>query len=122
MELQKQYKELENKLANSQPNVLSSSSNEDIHMRSATSDDGNSCRTEHPKSSLMAGVGTTSQDKPIGPPSPMVHIADEETIRVTAASELPSLMDELADGIPHASSEDVVRVAAARNDTNIPQE
>jgi len=122
MELQKQYKELENKLANSQPNVPSSSSNEDIHMRSATSDDGNSSWTEHPESSLMAGVGTTSRDEPMGPLSPMVGVADEETIRVAAVSELPSPMDELADGISHASSEDVVRVAAACDDTNIPRE
>jgi len=122
MELQKQYKELEDKLANSQPNVPSSSSDEDIHMRSATSDDGNSSRTEHPESSLMAGVGTTSWGELMGPLSPMVDVADEETICVTVALELPSPMDELADGISHASSEDVVRVAAARDDTNIPRE
>jgi len=122
MELQKQYKELEEKLANSQPNVLSSSSDEDIHMRSATSDDGNSSQTEHPESSLMAGMGTMSRDELMGPLSPMVDVADKETICVTAASELPSLMDKLADGITHASSEDVVRIAAACNDTNIPQE
>ena len=67
----------------------------------------------------MASVGTTSWDKPMGPPSPMVDIADKKTIHVTAALELPSLMDKLADGIPHASSEDVVRIAAARDDTNI---
>jgi len=120
MELQKQYKKLEDKLANSQPNVPSSSSNEDIHMRSVTSDDGNLSQTEHPESSLMAGVGTMSQDKPMGPLSPMVDVADKETICIAAASELPSLMDELADGITHASSEDVIRVAAARDDTNIP--
>jgi len=120
MELQKQYKELEDKLANSQPNVPSSSSDEDIHMRLVTSDDGNSSRTEHPESSLMAGVGTMSRDELMGPLSPMVDVADKETIRVAVVSELPSLMDELADGISHASSEDVVHVAAACDNTNIP--
>ena len=122
MELQKQYKELEDKLANSQPNVLSSPSDEDIHMRLATSDDGNSSWTEHPKSLLMAGVGTMSRDELMGPLSPMVDVADEKTICVAAMSELPSLMDELADGITHASSEDVICIAAAHDDTNIPQE
>jgi len=122
MELQKQYKKLENKLANSQPNVPSSSSNEDIHMRLATSDDSNLSQTEHPESLLIASVGTMSQDEPMGPPSPMVDIMDKETICVTAMSELPSLMDKLADGIPHASSEDIIYVAAACDDTNIPQE
>jgi len=122
MELQKQYKELENKLANSQPNIPSLSSDEDIYMRSATSDDGNLSWTEHPESSLMAGMGTMSWDKLMGPPSPMVDVADKETIHVVAAMELPSPMDKLADGIPHASSEDVVCIAAACDDTNIPQE
>jgi len=91
-------------------------------MRSATSDDGNSSQTEHPESLLMAGIGTTSRDKPMGPLSPMVDVADEKTICVAAALELPSPMDELADRISHASSEDIVRVAAAHDDTNIPQE
>jgi len=122
MELQKKYKELEDKLANCQPNVPSSSSNEDIHMRSATSDDGNSSQTEQPKSLLIASVGTTSLDEPIGPPSLMVDIVDKKTIHVAAVLELPSLMDKLADGIRHASSEDVVCIAAVCNDTNIPQE
>jgi len=122
MELQKQYKELEDKLANSQPNVPSSPSDKDIHMRLATSDDGNSSWTEHPESSLMAGVGTTSRDELMGPLSPMVDVADKETIHVTAALDLPSPMDELADRITHASSEDVICVAAACDDTNIPRE
>jgi len=122
MELQKQYKELEDKLANSQPNVPSLSIDKDIHMRLVTSDNGNSSWTEHPESSLMAGVGTTSWDKLMGPLSPMVDVADKKTIRVAAMLGLPSLMDKLADGISHASSEDVICIAAACNNTNIPQE
>ena len=122
MELQKKYKELEDKLANSQPNVLSLSSDEDIHMRLVTSGDGNLNQTEQPESLLMASVGTMSWDELMGPPSPMVDITDKKTIRVAAVSELPSPMDKLVDGIPHASSEDVIHVAAAHDNINIPQE
>ena len=122
MELQKKYKELEDKLANHQSSILSSSSDEDIHMRLATSDNGNLSQTEQAESSLIAGVGTMSWDELMGPPSLMVDIADDKTISVAAASELPCLMDELADGIPHASSENVIWVAAAHDDTNIPWE
>ena len=120
MELQKKYKELEDKLANCQSNILPLSSDEDIHMRSATSNDGNLSQTEQAESLLMSGMGTTSQDKPMGRLSLMVDIADDKTIHVAAASELLCLIDKLADGVPHTSSEDVVCVAAARNDTSIP--
>ena len=120
MELQKKYKELEDKLANCQSNIPSSSSDKDIHMRLATSDDGNSGRTEQAESSLMSSMGTMSQDEPMGPPSLMVDIMDDKIIHVTAASELPCLMDKLADGIPHASSEDVIRIVAAHDNTSIP--
>ena len=120
MELQKKYKEFENKLANHQSIVLSSSSNKDTYIRLVTSDNSNSSQTIQAKSLLMASVGTTSWDKLMGAPSLMVDIADEETIHVTAALELPCPIDKLADGISHASSEDVVCIAAACNNTNIP--
>ena len=68
----------------------------------------------------MASMGTTSRDELIGPLSLMVDVTDDETIHVTAALELLCPMDKLADGISHASSEDVIHIVVACDDTNIP--
>ena len=97
LKLQDKYRELEKKLATLQPSSPSSS---DIHMGSTTSEDGKSGRSKQPEGSLIDAMGNASWDVPTRPASPMDDL-DETT---------------------NASAEEVIRIAAARDDANILQE
>jgi len=97
LKLQDKYRELEKKLATLQP---SSPSLSNVHMGLMTSEDGKSGRNKQPKGLLIDAMGNTSWDIPTRP---------------------TSLIDKL-DETTHASAEEVVCIAAVRDNTNILQE
>jgi len=102
-DLQRRYKELEERLMGNQPVIPQASDDEDIQMRSSTSDKETSdrnVRNDRPGGSLTESVGVT----PWNDPTRLTHPDDGSTFPV------------------HLSTEAIVRIAAAREDVNLSRE
>jgi len=99
-DLQRRYKELEQRLMSNQPYIPQASNDEDVQMRSSTSDEETLDRNNCSGGSLIKSVGAMSWNDP----TRLTHPNDGSTFPV------------------HLSTEAIVHIAATRNDVNLSRE